>query len=459
MKVMDKKLYVLLFFCLLVVCCKKHTVDFSYSPAEPKAGETVSFTNLSSDGEKWAWTFGDGATSTSRTPTKVYRRPGQYTITLMMDSSKHRIASKEIIIYDTIPTFSSSSDSIYSHKAVTFSAVAYNPFNRSVTYNWKIPSSASLIEGSTLDGSSLTAFFNQGNVEETVSLTISVGSVVTEINNKYYIYSTPTQSILYFDGNDIYSQKIYEYGTEEPKVISYLHQYVSSVVDLFVYENECYLLSPNALYVWDMENNEVELVSKKSEEGSKMSACFLNKGSIYMSDEAGAIYSVDSSDREVVIDKDDIFVDKNKISDFPTSKITGMGICGNIWFVASANGVYRFSDTEIDSGTESSIQSILSEYSIDKMQVDPIAKKIYFLSSDNLYIANLDGEYCKEIAEGVEVVTMWLDQSGGYVYYCTIDGVYRLPLIQTYNNRSVILATQVSEQTGIVLLTSDNIKR
>ncbi|MBO7258028.1 MAG: PKD domain-containing protein, partial [Alphaproteobacteria bacterium] len=64
---------------LLLIGCKKVTVDFTYSPAEPKAGETVSFTNLSSAGETWAWSFGDHSTSLSKIPSKIYKKAGTYT--------------------------------------------------------------------------------------------------------------------------------------------------------------------------------------------------------------------------------------------------------------------------------------------------------------------------------------------------------------------------------------------
>ena len=91
---MNMKQFILLSVSVfMLIGCKKVTVDFTYSPAEPKAGETVSFTNLSSAGENWVWTFGDNATSLSKSPNKIYKKPGEYVVTLMVDSAKNQTHS------------------------------------------------------------------------------------------------------------------------------------------------------------------------------------------------------------------------------------------------------------------------------------------------------------------------------------------------------------------------------
>ena len=88
---MNKKLIILFAASvLMLVGCKKVTVDFTYSPAAPKAGEKVLFSNLSSAGETWNWTFGDNAISQSKNPSKVYKKPGEYLVTLMVDSAKNQ---------------------------------------------------------------------------------------------------------------------------------------------------------------------------------------------------------------------------------------------------------------------------------------------------------------------------------------------------------------------------------
>jgi len=62
------------------------TADFSWDPAAPSTGETVTFTDESTDPDgtiaSWAWDFGDGTTSTSQNPTHAFADKQSYTITL-----------------------------------------------------------------------------------------------------------------------------------------------------------------------------------------------------------------------------------------------------------------------------------------------------------------------------------------------------------------------------------------
>jgi PKD repeat protein len=62
------------------------SADFTFSPTNPIVGQTVSFTDGSSDSDgtivSWAWTFGDGATSNNRNPSRIYSAANTYTVTL-----------------------------------------------------------------------------------------------------------------------------------------------------------------------------------------------------------------------------------------------------------------------------------------------------------------------------------------------------------------------------------------
>ncbi len=62
--------------------------DFAGTPTQGTAPLTVQFTDLSSGGPtSWLWTFGDGTTSTLRSPSKTYASPGVYTVTLRATNS------------------------------------------------------------------------------------------------------------------------------------------------------------------------------------------------------------------------------------------------------------------------------------------------------------------------------------------------------------------------------------
>ena len=58
-------------------------IDFSASPLSGRAPLTVGFDNATTGQvTTWAWSFGDGGTSSGESPTHVYCTPGDYWVTL-----------------------------------------------------------------------------------------------------------------------------------------------------------------------------------------------------------------------------------------------------------------------------------------------------------------------------------------------------------------------------------------
>lgn len=77
-----KKLIFLLFCMLMFIACKKEPVaDFSF-PSTTKVGESIQFTNSSTNSDSHSWDFGDGSSSTEESPSHTYEKPGDYTVTL-----------------------------------------------------------------------------------------------------------------------------------------------------------------------------------------------------------------------------------------------------------------------------------------------------------------------------------------------------------------------------------------
>lgn len=190
-----KKIIIICFAWAAVLAgCKKITVDFTFSPAEPKAGETVSFTNNSSAGEKWAWAFGDNATSMSKNPKKIYKKAGEYKVTLMVDSAKHQTRSKIITIYDTIPTFICSTDSILHYHDVTLKANIYNPFKYELTYEWILPKNC-IIQYGDLNSSSIVVYFTEKG-EYNVQLKITQNNKQYEISKQLSVHQTKAPAIV-----------------------------------------------------------------------------------------------------------------------------------------------------------------------------------------------------------------------------------------------------------------------
>jgi len=67
--------------------------DFSYSPAQPRAGEAISFDGSSSndpDGQivSWQWDFGDGATDSGATVEHTYAEAGKYQVCLTVKDDR-----------------------------------------------------------------------------------------------------------------------------------------------------------------------------------------------------------------------------------------------------------------------------------------------------------------------------------------------------------------------------------
>jgi PKD repeat protein len=80
--------------------------SFTFSPTSPAAGDTVQFTDKSSDPDgdetiiSWNWNFGDGTTSAVRNPTHEYAKAGTYTVSLTVADNEGltNSASKTIVV-------------------------------------------------------------------------------------------------------------------------------------------------------------------------------------------------------------------------------------------------------------------------------------------------------------------------------------------------------------------------
>lgn len=190
-----KKVTIITFISVLLITgCKKITVDFTYSPAEPKAGEIVTFSNQSTAGESWLWTFGDNATSLLKHPNKIYKKPGEYKVTLMVDSAKNQTKSTIITIYDTIPTFTCSTDSVLHYHDVTFTTNIYNPFKHPLTFNWNLPEDCEIIAG-TRNSKAITVYFKtSGN--KNIQLTITQKDNTFNIQKEIVVHQTKAPAIV-----------------------------------------------------------------------------------------------------------------------------------------------------------------------------------------------------------------------------------------------------------------------
>jgi len=199
-----------------MTACKKTNVDFTFSPTAPRAGESVTFTNQSSGGEEWNWTFGDGTVATTKSPTHTYKQPGTYMVTLQVDKKSSLTASRQITVYDTVPTFVASDSSFVIYKDYTFTANVYNPYNYDVSYLWYEPVDGAgyvppylVITDTTLEKSTLHLYFIRPLPEAGIGLRVILNGDTTVIRHYFNVADRATNSVLFRTPDSDYRQRIF----------------------------------------------------------------------------------------------------------------------------------------------------------------------------------------------------------------------------------------------------------
>lgn len=206
---MNKKLLILVAVASMIVACKKKTYDFTYSPTSPRAGQKVSFQNISDSGESWTWNFDDNGISSMKSPYHIFSEAGTYTVTLMVDSSKHKVVRHKITIVDSIPTFVASADTFLQYSLNTFKAELWNPNGSNVTYAWEFPENFFITKG-RIDTAVVTGYFTRFNIEVKVGLTVNLDNTPTYISRSYYVKDNPAQALLIENADGCYRQRIYD---------------------------------------------------------------------------------------------------------------------------------------------------------------------------------------------------------------------------------------------------------
>ena len=69
-------------YLLLASCGKKPQSNFTFNPANPKAGEEVQFNNISMDAKSYDWNLGNMKISKEENPKNTYDQPGDYIVDL-----------------------------------------------------------------------------------------------------------------------------------------------------------------------------------------------------------------------------------------------------------------------------------------------------------------------------------------------------------------------------------------
>jgi PKD repeat protein len=162
--------------------------DFTGTPTSGMVALTVQFTDQSTQGpSSWAWTFGDGGTSTAQHPSHQYTSVGTYTVSLTATNSIGSDAETKTG-YITVTTlqppaadFSASATAVFEGNSINFTDESTNnPSSWSWTFTGGTPSSSTAQNPSVTYNTagtytvSLTAYNGAGNDTETKTAYITV---------------------------------------------------------------------------------------------------------------------------------------------------------------------------------------------------------------------------------------------------------------------------------------------
>lgn len=424
-------------------CEKPIEPDFSFNPEMPKAGQKVTFTNLTEGGEHWNWTFGDGSKSITKNPVYTYKKPGKYDITLRADSNDNYITTKTIVVYDTVPSIYLAKDTVGYYQSVTLQVLAYNPYGYTMTYEWSFSGNAQgadVVSGKSTKATPVI-FFTKKGVEEVISLKVTVGdSVYKDVSKKIFVNDVPSRSMI-FAGTDgkIYRQRIYLNGLEEPFVTNISNggghpvNIQTSGDYLYIFNAGNDLSTDKTVLEGKPGSGNIRKVNMANAQSVELihnrdvSAVhgfyhgWVNNGKIYWTDFADFVYRMDDNNQVA-----GSFIWKGNTNDqasvpYYLLKPDRLGYFGNglnfgqknggiyfydqVYFWAkggSGKGIYRFTPADIltanvsGQGVSPSLGAILTDYAVHAFRIDHINQKIYFsvvapADKAGLWVANLTG--------------------------------------------------------------------
>jgi PKD repeat protein len=124
--IMKKNIFILFTLLIVVAGCKKSSnssgsASFTTTGTNYYINQTVTFSNTSSGSSSYSWDFGDGQTSTQKTPVHAYSGPGVYAVKLTVGSST---AIKAVKIYGGTASYEVDNNTKSTVPMVSFSADA-----------------------------------------------------------------------------------------------------------------------------------------------------------------------------------------------------------------------------------------------------------------------------------------------------------------------------------------------
>lgn len=435
---------ILLLSIFAFVACDKVDADFTFTPAQPKTGEKVVFTNLSTGSEKWEakswqWEFGDGGKSTLKNPTYTYKKAGIYDIKLQVDSNKNYVRTHQITVYDSIPVIYTGVDSIKYYQINSFQALIYNPYSYTITYDWTFSDNAvsESIKDKKSTASKLNVFFNKKNTNEIVTLRIKVGTIIdTLLTYNFKVHDVKARSLIMSQkGGNILRQRTFALGIEAAEATNIPSG--KNPLNILVRNEKLYIFDAGSnvnfnanwatdasgdgnIRVADLKTNAVTEIVNNNGKSSHFGFYngYVDANYIYWTDYSEFMYrtAINSTignfewkgnvDAQTTIPY--YLATVNRLGYYGNGLSTnqrsgGIAFFDNAYFWAkggSGRGIYRFMETDILTANAStpipSLGVILSNFAVHAFVIDQINRKIYFSATGpddkaGFWMANING--------------------------------------------------------------------
>lgn len=114
------------------------TAAFTYDINYGCSGDTVHFTNLSTGGVSYQWSFGDGSGDTTKSPTHIYNSQGIFTVQLIANSltCKDTIEQQVDLVHPLIASFTVDDDSVCQGQTVSFTNTSTTTTRLGIDPTW-----------------------------------------------------------------------------------------------------------------------------------------------------------------------------------------------------------------------------------------------------------------------------------------------------------------------------------
>ena len=147
---------------------------FTFSPASPSTGTTVSFVDASTlTPTGWYWNFGDGATSILQNPSHAYSSAGAYTASLTASNPFGSSSSSQTVTVGGTGTAPTAAFNFYPSSPTTYNTVSFTDVSTNTPTSW----SWNFGDGSTSTAQYPThAYSSAGSYTVTLTVTNPGGS-------------------------------------------------------------------------------------------------------------------------------------------------------------------------------------------------------------------------------------------------------------------------------------------